>query len=327
MSVNDQPYKNTTITSDVIEFKNFGNAEELEVTQCVVNELLPHQLLIRNYATSVNPIDFKTRQGLGWAAAQNADKLPMVLGYDVAGEVIAKGTDVSEFSVGDNVLGFVGFPLTAGAYAQHVIAIADELTKVSDHNNAYSALPLAGLTAYQGLFDIGKLKAGETVLISGASGGVGYIAAQLALNIGANVIALASKKNHEKLKALGSMTLIDYTDADAFEALPNIDLWFDLVGGNNAIEQLTAAPKVERLVTVPTITKDEICNVLSTKILSIEGMLVAKNQEQLSFLAKAVENGDLRLNIAKYVDYKNAIEAHNFAESGDLNGKIIITLD
>jgi len=327
MSVNEKTCSNTAITSNVIEFKRFGDAKELQIAPRVVNDLLPHQLLIRNYATSVNPIDFKTRQGLGWAAAQNSDKLPMVLGYDVAGEILATGKDVTEFSVGDNVLGFVGFPLTAGAYAQHVVAVADELTRVSDLKNEYSALPLAGLTAYQGLFDIGKLKAGETVLISGASGGVGYIAVQLALNIGVKVIGLASKNNHEKLRALGDITLIDYRDVDALSTLPDVDLWFDLIGGTHAINQLTTAPKVARLVTVPTITKDEICNALSSKISSIEGMLVTKNKEQLSFLSQAVENGDLRLNIAKYVDYKDAIKAHKLAQSGELNGKIVITLD
>lgn len=327
MSVNDQSCNNPVNSSDVIEFKSFGSADELEIEQRIIGELLPHQLLIRNYATSVNPIDFKTRQGLGWAAAQNADKLPMVLGYDVAGEVVAKGQEVTEFSLGDNVLGFVGFPLIAGAYAQHVIANSDELTKVSHHDNAYAALPLAGLTAYQGLFDIGKLKAGETILISGASGGVGYLAVQLALNVGAKVIALASQKNHEKLKALGDMILIDYSNHEAFGTLPNIDLWFDLIGGDNAIKQLSAAPKVKRLVTVPTITKDEISDALSKKISAINGMLVNQNKEQLSFLTQAVENGDLCLNIAKYVDYKNAVKAHQLAEFGELNGKIIITLD
>jgi NADPH2:quinone reductase len=322
MLVNDLP-KNYA----AVEFEQFGPANELHITTRQIENLLPTQLLVRNYATSINPIDFKTRQGLGWAAQQNADKLPMILGYDVAGEVLAKGDSVTDFAVGDKVIGFVGFPLRAGCYAQYVVAAADELVKVTRHTYASAALPLAGLTAYQGLFDIGQLQKGETVLISGASGGVGYLAVQLALNCGAKVIAVASAKNHEKLNALGDIMIIDYKDIKVFEALPSIDLWFDLVGGDSAIEQLTAAKNVTRVVTVPTLSKDKISDAISGNIESVQGMLVSLNNDQLTFLSQAVEKGELRLNIAKYIGYKNAAVAHQLAESGELNGKIVITLD
>lgn len=332
MSVND--VRNNDLLNNInsknyaaIEFENFGSPDELKIVERCNVKLLPTQIRVRNYATSINPIDFKTRQGLGWAAAQNADKLPMVLGYDVAGEVIEKGEAVTEFDIGDSVVGFVGFPLIAGAYAQHIIATESELSKTISHDNAYAALPLAGLTAYQGLFDIGKLQSGETVLISGASGGVGYLAVQLALNAGANVIAVAGLKNHELLKTLGDVTVIDYKNINNFQTLPDIDLWLDLIGGDNAISQLSAANNVSRLVTIPTITKDQVCETMADKLVSSDGMLVNLNKSQLTILVKAVEKGELRLNIGKYIDYKDAISAHILAESGQLNGKIIITLD
>lgn len=310
-----------------IEFENFGDTDELQVVTRNALELLPNEVRVRNFATSINPIDFKTRQGLGWAAAQNADKLPMILGYDVAGEVIEKGEAVTEFSIGDSVVGFIGFPLKAGAYSQQVIATEQELTKTVKHDNAYAALPLAGLTAYQGLFEIGKLKVGETVLIAGASGGVGYLAVQLALNAGAKVIAVASTTNHKILTDLGDVDVIDYKVLNDFNTLPDVDLWLDLIGGENAISQLTAANSVSRLVTIPTITKDQVCEALASKLSSADGMLVTLSKSQLTILTKAVENGDLRLNIGKYIDYNDAIIAHQLAESGDVNGKIVITLD
>jgi len=328
MSVNELPTNELLNNHAAIEFEQFGSPKTLRIVNKKVEDIQPHQILVRNHATSINPIDYKTRQGLGWAAKENANKLPMTLGYDVVGQVIALGSEINseDFKVGDSVIGFVGFPFQAGCYSQCVTASSEELVKVARHAYAYAALPLAGLTAYQGLFDIGQLKAGQTALISGASGGVGYIAVQLALKAGADVIAVASAKNHDKIKALGNITVIDYKDIAAFETLPNIDLWFDLVGGNSAIEQLTAANDVARVVTVPTISKDQISEALGHKIQSILGMLVCLNNDQLTNLSQAVEKGELRLNIAKYIDYKNVVNAHELAESGQLSGKIVVTL-
>jgi len=328
MSVNELPTNEFLKNYAAVEFEQFGSPKELRIITKNVEAVLSHQILVRNYATSINPIDYKTRLGLGWAAKENADKLPMTLGYDVVGEVIAVGNKINrnDFKVGDSVVGFVGFPLQAGCYAQCVTASPEELVKVARHAYAYAALPLAGLTAYQGLFDIGQLQAGETVLISGASGGVGFLAVQLALKAGAHVIAVASTKNHDKIKALGNVDVIDYQDKTVFETLPTIDLWFDLIGGDCAIEQLTAAKNIKRVVTVPTMSKDKICEMLGHKINSILGMLVNLNNDQLTILSQAVEKGELRLNIAKYIDYKNAATAHELAESGQLSGKIVITL-
>ena len=183
---------------DAMAVAKYGSAQQLQLMHFAMPSLSEGEVLVKNIASSINPIDYKTRAGLGWAAAQNADNLPMVLGYDVLGEVVEVANGVTDFSVGDRVLGFVGFPLSAGCYAQLVKTSGKQLVKLSDVGQldlALAALPLAGLTAWQGLFDVGQLKAGETLLISGASGGVGFLALQLALNAGVNVIALASKEN------------------------------------------------------------------------------------------------------------------------------------
>ncbi|MGB0899862.1 MAG: NADP-dependent oxidoreductase, partial [Psychrobium sp.] len=227
----------------------------------------------------------------------------------------------------DSVIGFVGFPLKAGCYSEYIIAQSEELVAVARQYNALAGLPLAGLTAYQGLFEHGKLKSGETVLISGASGGVGYLAVQLALNAGANVIAVASKHNHAKLKELGDVTVVDYQQSDAFEELPAIDLWFDLIGGEPAILQLTAANALERLVTVPSVSKDFVCDSVLGKASESTGMLVKGDKTQLTNLIRAVENNSLRLNIAKYMMLSQVQEAHRLAESGTLSGKIVLTMN
>lgn len=308
-----------------IELARFGDTNELELVSRQHSLLALGQIRVKNFATSINPIDYKTRQGLGWAAQENADKLPMILGYDVVGVVVEVGDGELEFSVGDAVIGFVGFPLQAGCYSEFVIATGDELVKIDRHYNALASLPLAGLTAYQGLFEHGKLMAGEQVLISGASGGVGYLAVQLALNAGAKVIAIAGEANHKKLLALGDVIVMNYVDIDRFKALDNIDLWFDLIGGDSAVAQLSAAPCVQRVVTVPTITRELVCGSVAHKTLSATGMLVHLDKKQLTILARAVENNDLRLNIAKYMDLSQASQAHQLAESAVLSGKIVLT--
>lgn len=311
----------------VIDFNSFGDPTQLHISTREMPVISSQQVLVKNLATSINPIDYKTRQGIGWAAQQNANNLPMILGYDVIGEVVAIGDDVTDFAVGESVIGFVGFPLQAGCYGQYVAASELELVKINRQYNALASLPLAGLTAYQGLFDVGKLKAGDTVLIGGASGCVGYLAVQLALNAGAKVLALASASNHDKLTSLGDVTVLDYRQLDAFSGLPTINLWFDLVGGDHGVKQILAANDVQRVVTVPTVTKDMVEHAIADKVTSVEGMLVCLDKKQLTILAQAVENKALRLNIAKYMNYNDAIRAHALAESGQLSGKIVLTLN
>ncbi|OIQ46658.1 MAG: hypothetical protein BM565_10550 [Gammaproteobacteria bacterium MedPE] len=321
------PHSSLPSTFNAIELSQFGDVEQLTMAKISLVPLAANEVRVKNTATSINPIDFKTRQGLGWAAQENADKLPMVLGYDAVGTVVEVGADVSEFKVGDSVIGFVGFPLKAGCYSEYIIAQREELVVVARHYNALAGLPLAGLTAYQGLFEHGKLKSGETVLISGASGGVGYLAVQLALNAGAKVIAVAGKHNHAKLQELGDVTVVDYQQSDVFEELPAIDLWFDLIGGEPAILQLTAANALERLVTVPSVSKDFVCDSVLGKASESTGMLVKGDKEQLTNLVRAVENNNLRLNIGKYMMLSQVQEAHRLAESGTLSGKIVLTMN
>ncbi|NRA61528.1 MAG: NADP-dependent oxidoreductase [Psychrobium sp.] len=312
---------------DAMAIAQFGSPAQLQLMRFDRPVLAAGEVLINNIASSINPIDYKTRAGLGWAAAKNGDKLPMVLGYDTLGEVIEVAPDVSDFSVGDKVLGFVGFPLEAGCYAQLVKSSAAQLVKLNNGsvNNDLASLPLAGLTAWQGLFDIGNLQAGETVLISGASGGVGYLALQLAINAGANVVAIASLANQALLQEFANVTFVDYNDISSFQAIGDIDLWFDLIGGDTAIKQLAQVGHIKRLVTLPTMSADVVCQSVAAKVESAQGMLVSNNTNQLANLSAMVENNTLRLNIVKYVDFKQAPLMHAQLESGELRGKIVLT--
>jgi NADPH:quinone reductase len=193
-------------------------------------------------------------------------------------------------------------------------------------NQDIAALPLAGLTAYQGLFEFGQLQAGETVVISAAAGGVGHIAVQLAALHGADVIAVASEKNHSMLRQLGANQVINYNELSQFKSLNDIDLWFDLIGGDAALEQLGLAGNIKRLVTVPTITAPQICSSVAERGCKAQGMLVKPNKNQLTKLVELVENSKLRLNIVKHLDYKQAAQAHLLVEQAKISGKIVLSV-
>jgi len=147
---------------------------------------------------------------------------------------------------------------------------------------------------------------------------------QLALQASATVIAVAHRRDHARLSALGDVTLVDYNDLDAFSAIESVELWFDLIGGKNAIMQLGRVAKIKRLVTVPTITAAAICDNVTTKGTVAQGMLISPDADLLRKLTKMVENAQLKLNIAKYMNFTQAALAHQQLESGEIKGKIVL---
>lgn len=309
----------------------FGDPDVLQLIEKPL--LMPDagKVLIRMISASVNPIDVKTRAGIGWAAQQNADHLPMVPGYDCYGQVAAVGSTADDatyrLNVGDYVVGMVGFPLEAGCYGQYVIADADDLVNlVGEHDPGIAALPIAGLTAWQGLFEHGQLERGERVVISAAAGGVGQVAVQLAVDAGAEVIAVASEKNHARLLELGVSQVIDYHKPEQFNGIADIDLWFDLIGGESSLDQLSRVDKIQRLVTVPTVSAGRVCEFAKEKDCEVQGMLVHRDQPQLTHLVTLLEDHRLHLNVVKQLDFKQAARAHQLLERGQISGKIILEM-
>lgn len=304
----------------------FGPAECLQPVTRSLPAPQAGEVLIRLLAAAVNPIDVKTRAGLGWAAAQNADNLPWVPGYDGCGEIVALGEGVSEFSLGQRVVGMMGFPLTGGCYADYVVSSGDDVVPISMSADFAQAagLPLAGLTAWQALFEHGQLKAGDNVVISAASGGVGHLAVQLASQAGARVTALASAKHHHRLAELGADVVIDYSDDGQLADIADVDLWLDLIGGHVAIHQFSFASGIVRLVTVPTVTADEVIASAEKLGATACGMLVHPDRSTLAKLISRLENSQLCLNICKQYPLEQAVVAHQLVESGQAGGKVIL---
>ena len=214
-----------------IVIEEYGHADQLKESNVALPELGEHQVLVKIKATSVNPIDWKLREG--YLAQMMPWDFPIILGWDVAGEIVEIGSAVKDWQVGQEIF---SRPETTrfGTYADYTI-VDDHLLARKPEGASFedaAAVPLAGLTAYQALFTHGKLKAGEKVLIHAGAGGVGIYAVQLAKNIGATVITTASKKNHALLKELGADQVIDYHTTDFSEVLEDIDLVFDTMGGD-----------------------------------------------------------------------------------------------
>lgn len=310
--------------STQVQIAAFGDPSKLIINQLAMPELQPDQVLIKIAYAGVNPIDAKTRAGLGWAAEQNKNNLPWTPGYDCAGEIVASTS--GQFEVGKRVAGMIGFPGQAGCYGDYVIANANECILLADDIELCQAgaLPLAGLTAWQGLFQHGKLVANEWVLISAAAGGVGHIAVQLAKAKGAKVVALASSRHQGFLTGLGADLIIDYQQDDWHAQLPAIDLAFDLVGGDSGLLLAQTLSSNTRLVTVPTLSAAAIIEQATARGLQASGMLVETNVAQLDEMFTLLSEKQLVVHVAQRFALKDAQLAHQQIETGRTQGKIVL---
>jgi NADPH:quinone reductase-like Zn-dependent oxidoreductase len=212
-----------------VRIRSFGGPEVLELVEIEKPEPRDDEVLIRVRAASVNPVDYKIRSGTYPPVKE--DQLPKVLGRDVAGEIERCGRAVRDLKAGDTV--YAMLDTGPGGYAEYVTVKADLVApkpEQLDYRTA-AAVPLAGLTAWQGLFDHGHLQPGQSVLIHGGGGGVGHLAVQFAKARGATVTTTAAAQDVDFLKGLGADQVIDYTHERFEEKVHDVDLVLDLVAG------------------------------------------------------------------------------------------------
>ncbi|MDK1287254.1 NADP-dependent oxidoreductase [Pseudoalteromonas umbrosa] len=298
---------------------NFGTADRLQIQSLSQPILERGQVFIRIISSSVNPIDVKTRAGLGYVAQLKQDGAFLPLGYDVLGIIEEVSEGVNDLKVGDTVLGMVGFPSSPGCYASHVIAESEELivvdSKVSDE---LAGLSLAGLTALQSL---DKLNANAgTLFINAPTGGVGHLALQLATLNGFNVVPVTTRKS--LIESLNfDMAIMSYEE---FFAEPQSGQLLDLVGGELACKMLSNMGAGTSFVTVPSITKDEVMKHGASFGAHGEGILVHVNPKHLNELYKAVATQQVKLVVSKKFKLDEIALAHKYVELGEHFGKVII---
>src|SRR6201997_1553717 len=208
------------------------------------------EVLVHNSAAAVNPVDWKIRDGLGEMFGL---KLPIVLGCEIAGTIEAVGSEVREFHVGDPVYGYVSLQRNGG-YAEYTIAKPDEIAPKPESLDfdRVAAVAVGALTSWQGIFDTANLQDGQRILITGASGGVGSMAVQLAKAKGAFVIATASGKNEEFVRNLGADEFVDYTREKFEERVRDVDAVFDTIGGDTLEQFFATLRRGGWLVTIVT---------------------------------------------------------------------------
>lgn len=286
----------------------------------------PGEVLIRNQAAGVNPIDWKTCSGGG--ASGFIESFPWTPGWEFSGEIIALGEGVTEFSIGDSVLGFIRFPHPAGCYAEELLAPANEITLRPEGLDAVTAagLGLAGLTAWQALFDKGQVKADEKVLILAGAGGVGHLAVQLAKAAGAHITATSSSKNHDFLIELGCHQVFNYQTLNIHDLANQFDFILDGVGGETAVNALVALKPKGRMVTLPSVTAAIVAEAAEGTDVTVLSIRAEPNAAQLAQLADRAAKGELTLKVAQTLPLAQAADAHRLSASGHISGKLILTI-
>ncbi|SDS38281.1 NADP-dependent oxidoreductase [Paraoerskovia marina] len=301
-----------------ITYSSYGSADNLELSELPVPKVGPDSVLVRVKAASVNPVDWKVREG--YLDGLMDTVFPVVPGWDVAGVVEQVGLDTPEFEVGDEVFGYVRKDwMQAGTFAEYVAAPVRTLAKkpAAWSFEEAAGVPLAGLTALQTI-DRAGVSEGDTVLVHAAAGGVGSFAVQIATARGARVIGTASEKNHDYVRSLGGEP-VAYGDgllARVDELAPDgVDVILDYVGGvMDTTSELLSDLGVVVSVADPTARTEH------------DGIYawVRPSSDDLDELGRMAEAGALSVRVDQVFDLADAADAHRASETGHAVGKIVV---
>lgn len=303
-----------------IRIHEFGGTDVLELEEIAIPQPAENEVLIKVYASAVNPVDQKIVAGA--SQEKFPTKFPLTIGWDVSGVIEKIGSKVRGYNAGDEVYGRP-FPTQNGAFAEYLVIKADEIAlkpKSVDHLNA-AAVPLAGLTAWQGLFKFGKLDKGQRVLIHAASGGVGSFAVQFAKWKGAYVIGTASADNLSFVKQLGADEAIDYEGEPFEEQINDIDLVFDLIGKDTQQRSLQVIKSGGRLITT---VMPEFKAEAKEKGIHLEGFTAQSYPADLEQIGKLIDDGIVQPVVSAVFNLDDARKAEELSAKKHTRGKIVI---
>ncbi len=305
-----------------VRIHRFGGPEVLQVDS--VEPSLPDalQVMVSVKAASINPVDFKIRNGR-YPSVQE-DRLPYTLGRDVSGIVEKCGAQATQFKIGDEVLGMVG--VGGGGYAEKAVLDQQALARkpaLIDHPHA-AAIPLAGLTAWQGLFRHGRLNRGQSVLIHGGSGGVGHFAVQFAKAKGARVLTTVATENVEFSRGLGADIVIDYKTQRFEEQARDLDLVFDLIDGETRERSWQLLKRGGVLVSTLSEPSQETAVRHGVRAFRYT---VEANGSELAEIVDLVASGKVKPHVAKTFRLEEASQAMAAVEHGGSVGKIVLSLE
>jgi NADPH:quinone reductase-like Zn-dependent oxidoreductase len=307
-------------TMKAVRIHSYGGPEVLTYEDAPRPSAGAGQVLIRVEAAGVNPVDWKIRDGALQAMLRH--RLPLVLGWDVAGVVEAAGPGVTRFKPGDTVFAYLDLSRD-GAYAEYAVAAEDEVaTKPAAVDFvAAAALPVAALTSWQALFDQAHLAAGQKVLIHAASGGVGSVAVQLARWKGAHVVGTASGRNADFVRRLGADEFIDYTAGRFEDRVRDADVVFDTVGGETQERSFAVLRKGGVLVSIVSPPAPEKAAAHGVRALWFGAQ---PSGRQLAEVARLVDGGKVRPQVEAVLPLAEARRAHEQSQTGRTRGKIVL---
>ncbi len=301
----------------------YGEPEVFHKAELEPDIMGPLDVQIKIYATSVNPVDWKVRQGR--LAPRLPSRFPAVLGWDAAGVVEKVGSKVTQFNVGDAVF---SRPAThrPGTYAELVV-VAEGLVAFKPSNLTYleaASIPLAGLTAWEALVEIGKVQARQRVLVHGGAGGVGSYAVQLAKAFGAEVIATASAARQDYVMHLGADRVIDYHTESFSATVYNVDLVLDTIGGSVQDQSYTVLKRGGTLVSIAKPPDAEIAQAYGV---FAHWFFLEPDGKKLEALGYLFEQGKMRPAVGHVFSLEDIAAAHRLSQEGHPEGKIGIVVD
>jgi NADPH:quinone reductase-like Zn-dependent oxidoreductase len=327
--------------------KHYGGPEGAHLMDVPAPAPGPRDILVDVRAAGLNPVDYKFRQGM--LRAIQRPKLPFVLGNELAGEVIAIGSAVKRFCVGDRVFARVAKD-RGGAFAERACVDEDHAAKLPrdvDFTTA-AAVPLAGLTALQALKDELSIRSGQNVFISGGAGGVGTFAIQIAKWLGAHVTTTASARGAALVRSLGCDEVIDYTSADLATLGRRFDAGFDLIGGETLEQMFKVMKPGSRVVSVAALPEPQTAmkdlggsRVLATLFWVISRgirsnarragvgyryLFMHPSGVELAQLAELIEQDKLEVIVDKTYPFAEIAAALAYVESGRAKGKVVVTM-
>ncbi|MBU1619952.1 MAG: zinc-dependent alcohol dehydrogenase family protein [Gammaproteobacteria bacterium] len=316
-----------------IVLKSFGGPDAFEL--CDLTKPLPQagQVLVKVYATSINPLDYQVRRG----DYPDLVPLPAITGHDISGVVEAVGPGVTSFAPGDEVWYTAQIFDGQGSYAEYHVAdekIIGKKPAALNHLEAAS-LSLVGGTVWEALVERAALKVGESILIHGGAGGVGHIAIQLAKAMGARVFTTVRKTNFEFAKSLGADVTIDYKTEDYADIImretagQGVDVVLDTIGGDTLSHSPHTLAQLGRVVSIVDIAKPQNLIEAWGKNASYHFVFTRQNRGKLDELSRLVERGQLKPYVGATYSLEDIPLAHALLETPNngLKGKIAIAVD
>jgi NADPH:quinone reductase-like Zn-dependent oxidoreductase len=321
-----------------IMYHCYGSPDVLKLEDVEMPTPADNEVLVKVHAASVNPLDWHYMRGSPYIMRMESGigaPKDTRLGVDYSGTVVSVGQSVTRFQIGDEVFGGRN-----GAFAEYLTAREDRAIIRKPPNISFeqaASVPIAALTALQGLRDKGQLQAGQKVLINGASGGVGTFAVQIAKSMGAEVTGVCSTRNADMVRSLGADHVIDYTQENFTEGATQYDLILDMVGNHSLLALRDVLKPDGRLVIIGgssegnflgAMTRPINALLLSPFVSQSMGMMIAElNPEDLAVMSELMQSGKVTPVIDRSYSLSEVPDAIRYVEEGHARGKVIVSLE